>query len=60
MWFSIDSKVGEEREGDSAFASAIRTNLTRLSAPEMSVLARHAGALLTHRLRTYMPELLGA
>ena len=60
VWFSIDSKVGEEREGDSAFASAIRTNLTRLSAPEMSVLARHAGALLTHRLRTYMPELLGA
>lgn len=60
VWFSIDSKVGEEREGDSAFASAIRTNLTRLSAPEMSVLARHAGALLTHRLQTYVPELLGA
>lgn len=60
VWFSIDSKVGEEREGDADFASAIGTNLTRLSAAEMTVLARHAGALLTHRLQTYVPELLGA
>ncbi len=58
VWFSIDSTVGEEREGDAAFASAISTNLTRLSAPEMAVLGRHAGALLTHRLQTYVPEIL--
>ena len=60
VWFSIDSKVGEEREGDAAFASAIGTNLTRLSPAEITVLARHAGALLTHRLQTYVPELLGS
>jgi NTE family protein len=59
VWFSIDSKVGEEREGDADFASAIGTNLKRLSPAEMAVLARHAGALLTHRLQTYAPELLG-
>lgn len=59
VWFSIDSEVGEEREGDAAFASAIGTNLKRLSAPEMAVLVRHAGSLLTHRLHTYAPELLG-
>lgn len=59
VWFSIDSTVGEEREGDAAFASAIGTNLTRLSAPEMTVLTRHGGALLAHRLQTYVPELLG-
>ena len=60
VWFSIDSTVGEEREGDATFASAIGTNLKRLSTAEMTVLARHAGALLTHRLQTYVPELLGA
>ena len=59
VWFSIDSTVGEEREGDAAFASAIGTTLTRLSAPEMGVLVRHGGALLSHRLQTYVPELLG-
>ena len=59
VWFSIDSEIGEEREGDAAFASAIKTNLTKLSPPEMSVLGRHAGALLTHRLQTYVPEILG-
>ena len=59
VWFSIDSTIGEAREGDAAFASAIGTNLSRLSAPEVAVLGRHAGALLTHRLQTYVPELLG-
>ncbi len=57
--FSIDSTIGEAREGDAAFASAIGTNLSRLSAPEVAVLGRHAGALLTHRLQTYVPEILG-
>lgn len=60
MWFSIDSAIGEVREGDAAFASAIGTNLMRLSAPEMAVLVRHGGALLAHRLQTYAPELLNA
>ena len=60
VWFSIDSTSGEARQGDAAFASAIATNLARLSAPEVAVLGRHAGALLTHRLQTYVPELLGA
>ena len=59
VWFSIDSTIGEARDGDAAFASAIGTNLSRLSAPGLAVLARHAGALLTHRLQTYAPELLG-
>lgn len=59
MWFSIDSEIGEAREGDAAFASAIGTNLKKLSAREMDVLQRHAGALLTHRLHTYVPELIG-
>ena len=60
VWFSIDSTIGEEREGDAAFASAVGTNLTRLSTAEMAVLGRHAGSLLTHRLQTYVPELLGS
>lgn len=59
MWFSIDSEIGEAREGDAAFASAIGTNLKKLSTREMDVLQRHAGALLTHRLHTYVPELIG-
>ena len=60
VWFSIDSTVGEEREGDAAFASSIGTNLSRLSTAEMSVLGRHGAALLTHRLRTYVPEIIPA
>lgn len=59
VWFSIDSTIGEEREGDAAFASAISTNLTRLSTAEMNVLGRHSAALLMHRLQTYAPEILG-
>jgi len=58
VWFSIDSTIGQTLEGDAAFASAIRTNLKRLAPAEMDVLCRHAGALLSHRLQTYAPELL--
>jgi NTE family protein len=58
VWFSIDSEVGQAQDGDAAFASAIRTNLKRLAPAEMVVLGRHAGALLSHRLQTYTPELL--
>ena len=58
VWFSIDSAIGQAQDGDAAFASAIGTNLKRLSGDEMTVLKRHAGALLMHRLHTYTPELL--
>lgn len=59
-WFSIDSDEGEVQAGDAVFASSIRTNLRKLAPAEIDVLTRHAGALLTHRLQTYMPELLRA
>lgn len=58
LWYSIDSEVGEAREGDAAFASAIGTNLKKLAPREIEVLQRHAAALLTHRLSHYAPELL--
>jgi NTE family protein len=58
VWFSIDSEIGQARDGDAAFSSAIKTDLHRLGKAEMDVLIRHAGALLTHRLQTYTPELL--
>ncbi len=57
MWFSIDSRIGEERAGDAAFASGISTNLNKLSNEEMDVLMRHGGALVKSRLSTYAPEL---
>jgi len=57
IWFSIDSHEGESQSGDAAFASAIGTNLKRLSDPEMKALTRHGGALLSHRLATYAGEL---
>lgn len=57
LWFSIDSVEGEGQPGDAAFASAIGTNLTRLSPAEMSVLTRHGGALLGSRIDRYAPEL---
>ncbi|MDP2171423.1 MAG: patatin-like phospholipase family protein [Rhodocyclaceae bacterium] len=60
LWFSIDSQIGESQPGDSSFASAIGTNLKKLSAAEMLVLTRHSGALLEHRLATYANELLTA
>lgn len=58
LWFSIDSSVGEAQAGDGQFASSISTNLSALSAAEIALLGRHAGALLEHRLRTYAPELI--
>ena len=60
IWFSIDSREGEAHPGDATFASSIRTNLKKLKATEMEVLARHASSLLRHRIRTYAPELAGA
>jgi NTE family protein len=60
MWFSIDSREGQAQEGDAAFASAIDTNLRKLSSEEMSVLTRHGAALVHARLKTYAPELLTA
>ena len=59
LWFSIDSKGGEVQAGDAAFASAIATNLQRLSDDEMTVLTRHGGGLVEARIRRYAPELLG-
>ncbi len=58
LWFSINSDKGERHSGDAVFASSIKTNLKRLNSAEMTVLDRHAGALLTHRLENYTPELL--
>jgi len=58
LWFSIDSKEGEVQAGDAAFASAIATNLQRLSDDEMNVLTRHGGGLVEARIRRYAPELL--
>lgn len=45
LWFSINSEEGEERAGDAAFASLIRTNLKRLTPIELGVLTRHGRAL---------------
>jgi len=58
LWFSIDSKEGEQQPGDAAFASAIGTNLKALSDAERMVLSRHGGALLAARLHRYAKELL--
>jgi len=58
VWFSIDSTKGEVNPGDARFASLIGTNLTRLSAAEMDVLVRHAGALCQARIEQYVPELI--
>lgn len=57
LWFSIDSREGEAQSGDSAFASAIGTNLKKLTADEMAVLTRHSSALLESRIDKYAPEL---
>jgi NTE family protein len=57
LWFSIDSRIGEAQAGDAAFASAIKTNLARLSDEEMTVLLRHGGALCASRIKQYAPEL---
>jgi NTE family protein len=58
LWFSIDSTLGEARSGDASFASAIGTNLKKLSAEELDVLTRHGAALLAARLDAYAPELV--
>jgi NTE family protein len=58
MWFSIDSRDGEARSGDAAFASTIDTNLRRLSSEEMAVLTRHGASLVQARLSSYAKELL--
>jgi NTE family protein len=57
LWFSIDSVEGEAQAGDAAFASAVRTNLKKLSAAELAVLTRHSAALLSSRIKTYAAEL---
>jgi NTE family protein len=57
LWFSIDSEEGEAHPGDAAFASAVGTNLKKLSGAEMTVLTRHSAALLASRLDKYAPEL---
>ena len=57
LWFSIDSREGEAQPGDSAFASAISTNLKKLSIDEMAVLLRHSSSLLKSRIAEYAPEL---
>ena len=57
LWFSIDSTLGERQPGDASFASAIGTNLKRLSDAELTVLARHGGALVAARINEYAPEL---
>lgn len=53
LWFSIDSTLGQVQDGDATFASGIKTDLKALKADELAVLTRHAGGLLTHRLREY-------
>lgn len=58
LWFSIDSIEGEVQDGDAAFASAIKTDLKRLSEVEISMLTRHAGGLVEARIRRYAPELM--
>jgi NTE family protein len=58
LWFSIDSIEGEVQAGDAAFASAIKTDLKRLSEVEISMLTRHAGGLVEARIRRYAPELM--
>jgi NTE family protein len=59
LWFSIDSGEGESISGDAAFASAIGTNLKKLTDKQMTVLTRHSAALLDCRVAKYAPELLG-
>ena len=57
MVFSIDSREGERQPGDASAASAIGTDLRKLSADEMSVLTRHGAALVAARIERYAPEL---
>jgi NTE family protein len=58
LWFSIDSTEGEVQAGDAAIASAIKTDLKRLSEFEIAVLTRHSGGLAESRIQRYAPELM--
>jgi NTE family protein len=58
VWFSIDSSEGEANPGDAELASAVSTDLKKLSAAELALLTRHGATLLEARLRKYMPALL--
>lgn len=58
LWFSIDSIQGEANPGDAELATAIRTDLAKLSRAEAALLGRHGGALVEARLGKYAPELL--
>jgi len=58
LWFSIDSHEGEVSVGDAELASAVGTDLKKLSAAEIALLGRHGGALVEARLKRYAPELL--
>jgi NTE family protein len=58
LWFSIDSAAGEANPGDAELASAIGTDLKKLSPAEIALLGRHGGALVEARLKKYAPELL--
>lgn len=60
IWFSIDSQEGAIQREDPEFASAIGTNLKKLTGVELGVLTRHSSALLEHRLKKYAPELINA
>jgi len=44
------------REIAQMISSVIKTDSHRLGKAEMDALIRHAGALYTHRLQTYTPE----
>lgn len=57
LWFSIDSREGEQQAGDASAASSISTNLKRLNDDEMNVLMRHGAALVASRIERYAPEL---
>lgn len=59
LWFSIDSQRGEVEAGDAREASAVGTNLKRLSDHEITVLKRHASALCHSRIAEFAPELIG-
>lgn len=57
LWFSIDSREGEQQAGDATAASSISTNLKKLNDDEMRVLMRHGAALVSSRIAKYAPEL---
>lgn len=56
--FSIDSNEGALSKTDAAQAAAISTRLKQLKPDELSLLVRHAGALLEDRIKHHMSEIL--